>query len=183
VLRFAFDARRGPVRATDRTESWLDPARVAVLRFRKHERHVLSRHDERVELNPATGRWTADDGEQGETASAAPLDELSFMFFLRTLRADGDSAWSLDRHFDARRNPTVVRVVGRESIVTGAGTFRAVVFEMRVKDPRRYRGTGVIRIALSDDHCRIPLRIESEMPVVGRATLTLTAQNHATMHH
>jgi hypothetical protein len=183
VLRFAFDARKGPVRATDRTESWLDPVRLAALRFQKHERHVLSRHDEQVEMDPTTGRWTADDGEQGESASAAPLDELSFMFFLRTLPARGDSTWRLDRHFDARRNPTMVRVVGRETIATGAGTFRAVVLEMRVRDARRYRGTGVIRIALSDDHCRIPLRIESEMPVVGRATLTLTAQNHAPRHH
>jgi len=182
VLHFDFGARVGLVRAADRTESWLDPVRLASLRFRKRERHPLSRHDERVELDPTTGRWSAADGGAGESASAAPLDELSFIFFLRTLPLGDDSAWTLARHFDARRNPTLVRIVGRETVTTDAGTFNAVVLEMRVRDPRRYRGTGTIRVALSDDHCRLPLRIESEMPLIGRATLTLTGQNHAMGH-
>jgi hypothetical protein len=46
---------------------------------------------------------------------------------------------------------------------------------MRVKDPRRYRGEGVIRISLSDDDRRLPVRIESRMPMLGRAVLTLEA--------
>jgi hypothetical protein len=44
---------------------------------------------------------------------------------------------------------------------------------MRVKDPRRYRGEGVIRINLSDDDRRLPVRIQSTMPIVGNAVLTL----------
>jgi hypothetical protein len=49
---------------------------------------------------------------------------------------------------------------------------------MRVKDPRRYKGEGVIRINLSDDDVRIPVRIESAMPVVGTAVMTLESFNN-----
>jgi hypothetical protein len=51
--------------------------------------------------------------------------------------------------------------------------------EMRVKDPRRYKGEGVLRIHLTDDACRIPVRIESTMPVLGTTVLTLESHTHA----
>jgi hypothetical protein len=175
VLHFNFTARVGPVKAEDRTESWIDSRTMATLRFHKHERHPLSRHDERVELFPAEHRWQADDGTTGESESAAPLDELSFMFFLRTIPLDVDTTFVFERHFDPARNPTIVKVAGRETVTTGAGEFRTVKLEMRVRDPRRYRGEGVIRINLTDDRRRLPVRIESAMPMIGTAVLTLDA--------
>ena len=177
VLRFEFSARVGPVKAEDRTASWLDPVRMAALRFHKHERHPLSKHDERVELFPDERRWEGADGESGGSPTSAPLDELSFMYFLRTLRLGADTLHRFERHFDAARNPTTVRVVRRETITTPAGSFPTVLLEMRVKDPRRYRGEGVIRISLADDATRVPVRIESSMPVIGKAVLTLASRS------
>jgi hypothetical protein len=185
VLRFDFHAKVGPIKAVDHTESWLDPVRLTALRFHKHERHPLSKHDERVEIDAAAHRWTAEDGAGGAIASDAPLDELSFMYVLRTLPL-GDSlaaAVRYERHFDAARNPTLVRVIGRRSVTTEAGTFRTILVEMRVQDPRRYHGEGVIRLDLTDDDCRIPVQIESDMPVVGRTRMTLEAQNHPAADH
>jgi hypothetical protein len=62
-------------------------------------------------------------------------------------------------------------------IPTPMGELRAFLVEMRVRDPRHYKGEGIIRIHLSDDACRVPLRIQSEMPVVGTAVLTIVSQN------
>jgi len=173
VLRFDFHARVGPVKAADRTESWLDAHRMASLRFSKHERHPLSSHDEKVELFPDERRWQGEDGAGGESPTDLPLDELSFMYFIRTLALPADTTYRFERHFDAARNPTTVRVVRRESVTTEAGEFQTVLVEMRVRDARRYRGEGVIRISLTDDERRLPVRIESAMPVIGKAVLTL----------
>jgi hypothetical protein len=177
LLRFDFSARVGPIGAEDRTSSWLDARRLTSLRYVKRERHPLSRHDDEVELFPESRAWRAKDGTTGASPTDEPLDELSFMYFLRTLPLDGAHDWRFDRHYAADRNPTLVRVVKREDIVTAAGTFRTVQLEMRVKDPRRYKGDGVIRINLSDDACRIPVRIESQMPVVGAAVMLLESHN------
>jgi hypothetical protein len=179
LLRFDFQAGRGPLKAIDRTRSWIDPLRMAALRFHKEERHPLSRHAESVELFPATRSWSEAGGDVGRSATDAPLDELSFVYFLRTIRLDADTLLRFDRHFDVARNPTSVRVVGREVVRTEAGEFATIVLEMRVRDPRRYRGDGVIRIHLSDDADRIPVRIESRMPVVGTAVMTLRARTVA----
>jgi hypothetical protein len=173
LLRFDFAAGMGPMKAVDKTSSWLDPERMASQRYSKHEKHVLAKHDERVEMFPADRRWASESGENGVSPTSMPLDELSFMYFIRTLPLEPDSTYRFSRHFDSARSPTSVRVVRRELIVTPAGKFQTVLVEMRVKDPRRYRGEGIIRINLSDDAMRIPVRIESAMPVVGTAVMTL----------
>ena len=182
VLRFDFATRVGFVKAEHHSESWIDPVRMAALRFHKHERHPLSTHDEVVELFPAERRWQAADGTMGTSTTSAPLDELSFIYFLRTLPLGADAQHVLDRHFDPRRNPTTVRVVGRERLTTPAGTFATVIVEMRVKDARRYKGEGVLRLNLTDDDCRLPVRIESDMPVVGRGVLLLEQHTHPASH-
>lgn len=182
LLRFDFRARVGPVRVVDRTESWLDPLGMTALRFHKRERHPLSSHDEAVEIFPDTRRWQDADGSGGESPTDSSLDELSFMYFVRTLPLEIDSVYRFDRHFDASRNPVSVRAVRRESVETSAGTFRTILVEMRVTDPRHYRGEGVIRLNLTDDECRIPVRIESTMPVVGAAVLTLESETHRAGH-
>jgi hypothetical protein len=173
LLRFDFSAGFGPMKAVDRTSSWLDPRRMSAQRFSKHEKHVLAHHDERVEIFSADRRWSAADGGNGASPTDAPLDELSFMYFIRTLPLELDSTYRFDRHFDAARSPTTVKAIRREVVSTSVGRFETILVEMRVRDPRRYHGEGVIRINLSDDTMRIPVRIESAMPVIGTAVMTL----------
>lgn len=174
-LVFDMDAGKGPVRAIDRTISWLDPARFAVLRFEKTERHPLSRSEESVTMDLAAGTWN----QRGEPrshrlGSPLPLDELSFIYFLRTLPLTRDTTFRFNRHFNAERNPTIVHVKGEELVETPVGIFRTRVVEMLVRDPKRYRGTGLIRFNIDVADCHVPVRIRSSMPILGVTTLTLT---------
>jgi hypothetical protein len=181
-LRFELEAGKGPIRGVDKTSSWIDPSRreLSTRKFVKEERHPLSRSREDVEIVADSGLWR-DLTEKGKThtlGSASPLDELSFLYFLRTLPLDRDTTMSFDRHFDPARNPTVVRVVGRDTLRTSAGVFRTRIIEMEVRDPKHYKGTGIIRIHLNEGDCRVPVRIESRMPVLGATTLTLKGWAH-----
>jgi hypothetical protein len=173
LLRFDFRGRVGPVVAEDHTRSWFDPRAVASVRYTKRERSPVSSTNEDVTMDLAAGRWSAADGTGGPLASRSPLDELSFLYFLRTLPlADGDSH-TFTRHYEVDRNPVLVRVVERRRLRVPAGEFATVVVEMRVRDPDRYGQTGVVRLYLSDDVHRIPVRIESSVPRVGRVVMTL----------
>jgi hypothetical protein len=178
LLRFDFEAGLGPMKAVDRTSSWLDPEHMAAQRYFKHEKHVLAKRDEKVEIFPSEKRWTGADGASGISPTDEPLDELSFMYFIRTLPLTDGATYRFERHFDAARSPTSVSVIRREIITTPAGRFQTVLVEMRVRDARRYKGEGVIRINLSDDAMRIPVRIESAMPVIGTAVMTLERVNN-----
>lgn len=179
VLRSEISGGFGPIKVTDHTTSWLDPERMATLRFLKDERYPFGRHSEDVEIFPESREWHATDGRSGVGPSDQPLDELSFIYLLRTLRVPDDSILVLSRHFDPDRNPTIVRSLGSGQVRTSLGTWTTREIEVRVRDRRRYRGEGVIRISLSDDACRRPVRIESNIPNAGTIVLELTGAEPA----
>lgn len=172
-LHFTLDARVGFVKVTDRACSWLDPVSMAARRYHKDERHPLSARSEDVSLFPERGEWRNAEGVSGATTVPDPLDELSFLYYVRTLPLRAGDSHSFSRHFDEARNPTEVRVVGRERLTVPAGTFDAILVELRVRDPARFRGSNVIRMHLSDDLRRIPLRIETSFRLAGSAVLML----------
>jgi hypothetical protein len=173
LLRFDSRIHIAFLSAASKSSSWFDPLRRSSLRFFKHEQNPLTSHDESVNLFPDDKRWTSATGESGQSLSDVPLDELSFMYFIRTLAMTPGATYRFDRHFDAARNPITVTVVRRETIPTPMGELRTFLVEMRVKDPAHYKGEGLIRINITDDDCRMPARIMSTMPVVGTATLTI----------
>ena len=183
VLRSEIRAKFGFVKTTDRAESWIDPTRMAALRYQKRTHGAFSRDDDqRIELYPDDKRWEDEHGRSGQSPTAAPLDELSFIYFLRTLPLSSDAVDHVVRHYDRDRNPITVRVIGRDTVTTKAGTFATIAVEMRVKDPRRYGGEGVIRLQLSDDAYRYPVRIESSVPVLGATVLTLESYTRPPEH-
>jgi hypothetical protein len=183
LLRFDSRIRIAFLSAVSRSSSWFDPLRGSSLRFFKHEQNPLTRSDESVELYPDEKEWRSASGEVSPSLSSTPLDELSFMYFIRTLPMTPGATYRFDRHFDQARNPITVSVIRREVIPTPMGELRVILVEMRVRDPKHYKGEGVIRIHLTDDDCKLPARIETTMPVVGTAILTIDSQNSRCMKH
>jgi Protein of unknown function (DUF3108) len=183
LLRFDSKIHIAFLSAVSSSSSWFDPLRGSSLRFLKRERNPLTHNNESVDLYPDRKEWKSANGEAGQSPSDTPLDELSFMYFIRTLPMTPGATYSFDRHFDPARNPITVSVIRREVIPTPMGELRVILVEMRVRDPRHFKGEGVIRIHLTDDDCRLPARIESTMPVVGTAILTIVSQNSRCKNH
>lgn len=172
LLRSAVEVGIGPIKAIDKTDSWFDPNRMAALKFEQRHRYLLSRRSAAVELYPDEMRWTGSSGTSGTSLTDAPLDELSFIYYVRTLALDSDSSFALNRHYDASRNPVCISIAGRDNVRIPLGEFVVIVVELRVKDPR-FTGQGLIRLYLTDDADRIPVRIESTLPGLGSAVFTL----------
>jgi hypothetical protein len=177
VLRFNFRGGAGPIRMEGRTASWLDPETMTAMRFHKQERSPLGTSTERVELYPAQGIWRSEDGKEGNMLTRLPLDELSFLYYIRTLPLTDGARYGTERHFDPDRNPVVVRVVGRETIRVPAGDFATVVVEMQVPQGPHVSDGSVIRLHLTDDQWRIPVRIESSVRMLGRVVFSLESTN------
>jgi len=173
LLRSKSVAGIGPFKGSQTTESWFDPIAIRSLRFYERTRRFLSTHITRVEIYPDNSTWKATDGSGGASLTGSSLDELSFIYFLRLLPSDTDTVYRFNRHFDATRDPVVIRVTRSGLISTELGTFNTVLMEMHVHDPKRYTGEGIIKVYLSDDNCRVPIRIDSNVPDLGSAVLTL----------
>ena len=172
LLRSSVEVGIGPIKAIDKTDSWFDPARMTALRFEQRHRYLFSRRYSEVEMYPEEMRWQSTGGLTGTSPTDAPLDELSFIYYIRTLALAPDSSYAVNRHYEAERNPVCIRVVGRDTVRVALGEFDVEVVELRVKDPR-FKGVGVIRLFLSEDADRIPVRIESALPGLGTAVFTL----------
>jgi len=177
LLRFDSRIKIAFLSGVSRSSSWFDPLTGASLRYLKHEKNPLGHDDESVEMYPEEKKWKTATGAAGKSPGNVPLDELSFMYFIRTLPLTPGAVHRFDRHFDIARNPITVNMIRREMIPTPMGELRTFLVEMRVRDPRHYKGEGIIRINLTDDACRVPVRIQSKMPVVGTAVLTIDSQN------
>lgn len=168
-LSFEFSGRIGIFKVRDHTRSWVSVDDNSSLRYVKTERSPLGSHEEEVEIYPEEGRWENALGATGETECAHPLDELSFLYFLRSLPLADGAEYTLTHHFDAGRNPVSLKVLGRETTEVPAGIFETVVVEMRVRDER----VSAMRLYLTDDTARVPVRIESSAPFVGSTRLLL----------
>ncbi len=181
----SFDASAGVLllKGKDVTKSWIDLSRMTALRYQKTERRPFSSARDSVEIYPDLHLWQAAPGDSGTTVSDAPLDELSFIYFLRTVTLVPDSIYSFDRHYDKRRLPTTVRVVKHETLITPLGPFNTVEYEMHVVDARDYKEHGVLYLWISDDRCHLPVRIESVMPVLGNGIMTLQTATTPNCHY
>jgi hypothetical protein len=180
LLSFDVEGRAAFLRVSDETRSWIDPATLATRRYEKRESSPLGSYEESVTIFAEEQRWQDASGRSFRSATALPLDELSLLYFVRTLPLEtGDSNLGAG-HFDDRRNPVQLRVLGRSVTDVPAGRFAVIDIELKVRDPRRYRGNGVIRLQLTDDERRVPVRIRTTLPEKAPVTLELRSTNAAT---
>jgi hypothetical protein len=173
LVTFATHLRVLLMKSSDDNRSWLDPRRMTSLRFEKHERRPFSSEDDSVDIYPDLHYWSGTHGATGSTTGEAPLDELAFVYFLRTITLLPDSIYAFDRHYDKRRVPTTVRFVKRDTLRTPAGEFDTVELEMRSKAGADFKGEWVLRLWISEDPCRLPVRMESVVPLLGKGVMTL----------
>lgn len=180
LLQFNFKGGAGPIRMEGNSSSWLDPETMTAMRFHKQERSPLGTSTERVEIFPAQGIWRNEDGQEGRMATRLPLDELSFLYYIRTLPLTAGASYGAERHFDTSRNPVVITVTGRERVRVPAGEFETIVVEMRVPEGPHVSEGSVIRLYLTDDAWRVPVRIESSVRILGRVVFQLESSDRQT---
>ena len=167
-LSFDFSARILLFKVSDHTRSWLRADSLSTVRYSKHEHSPVTSRNEDVVVDQRLGEWS--DGKNWSPLGAEhPLDELSFIYLVRSLDLQVSQAVEVRRHFDAQRNPVRIEAVARR-VVAGRDV---VVYEMHVPDPRQKNGSSTLRFFISDDDARLPMRIESSMPAAGQITMTL----------
>jgi len=177
LLAFDFSAKVILFKASDKTRSWLDPITFSSLRYTKHERSPVSKRDESVDIFAGERRWQTAAGSFA-SSTEQPLDELSFLYYIRTLPLLDGAVYTVERHFDPARNPVTITVLRRESLedVVNQHIFKTVVVAMRVRDSRQKSGSSVIQLHITDDEWRTPVRIESSMPMGGTMIMSLQAR-------
>ena len=157
----------------DRFESWIDTVGLFSRRFHQNQREVRYRRNRTYDFNPEAGTWRRENGETGKLTSNRPLDDLSFLFYARTLPLEVGATYTLRQYFKESGNPVVLRVIRKDTVRVPAGTFRTIVVRPVIQTRGLFGEGGQAEVHFSDDDRRILVMISSRVPVVGSLSLHL----------
>lgn len=149
-------------RVNDRMESWMDASTLASLRHRQELSEGSRERERQFEIFPENGTYTEDGGEHRPTV-ALPLDDGSFLYFLRTIPLEIGKEYSFDRYFRPDRNPVRIQVLRRETIRVPAGTFETVVIRPIINARGVFSENGRAEVWLTDDSRRIMVQMKSHL--------------------
>jgi hypothetical protein len=144
----------------DRYESWFDTRSLASLRYHQDIDEGSYERKSRFEIYPDRRVFVDSKGDEHPTAED-PLDDGSFLYFLRTIPLEVGREYTFDRYFRVDRNPVRIRVLRRERLSVPAGTFDAVVVQPIIKTKGIFSENGRAEVWLSDDQHRIVLQMKS----------------------
>ncbi|HEX2080482.1 MAG TPA: DUF3108 domain-containing protein [Longimicrobium sp.] len=161
-------------RVNDRFESWIDADGVYSLRFHQNQREGRFRRNRTYDFFPETRTFRRENGDTGTIPTSEPLDDLSFIYFARTLPLEAGARYSLPRYFKADGNPVVLQVLRRETVSVPAGRFRTIVVRPIIQTDGMFGRGGQAEVFFSDDEHRIPVLIRTRgIPRVGALTMHL----------
>lgn len=160
----------------DQFRSWLDTETLIARRFEQKQREVKYRRDRVIEFYPAERRWVRSNGPGGgDMTTDEPLDEVSFIYFVRTLPLEVGETYTFDRYFKPEGNPVILRVLRRETVEVPAGTFNTIVVRPVIRTGGLFREGGEAEIYFTDDERRILVQMSSKVSILGHIKLQLSS--------
>ncbi len=161
-------------RVNDHFQSWMDIETLASRRFIQDIHEVRYRNYRHFEIFPEENRWERVDAELEEEMSAPiPLDDIAFIYYVRTLPLEVGETYELDLYFRDDRNPVKLEVLRREQVNVPAGTFNTIVVRPTIKTDGLFGEGGEAEVYFTDDDRRLLVRLTSRVPVVGSLSLHL----------
>jgi hypothetical protein len=152
-------------RVNDVYESWMDAETLSSLRFVQDLEEGRNDTERRFEIYPERAIFiqTSKKPTQEEKSVSQPLDDGSFLYFIRTLPLVVGQTYDFARYFRPDRNPVRIRVLRKERIRVPAGTFDAIVLQPIIKTKGIFSENGHAEVWLSDDDKRIVLQLKSKL--------------------
>jgi hypothetical protein len=148
----------------DLLQSWIDTETLSSLRFVQQLQQGSRERERHFEIYPDRAVYVeASKSPQEHPSVSQPLDDASFLYFIRTIPLEVGRTYEFNRYFRPDRNPVIVRVVRRERIVVPAGTFNAIVVRPTIKTKGIFAEGGQAELWLSDDDRRMVLQLKTKV--------------------
>lgn len=162
-----FRLRAGTVfyHVDDTFESWIDRNSFSSLRFYQTQHEGSSDRRKRYEIYPDRAMYVEMDKNPPREHPGVrdPLDDGSFLFFIRTVPLIAGNIYEYDRYFRPDRNPVRIRVVRKETIDVPAGTFNCIVVQPVIRTSGIFSENGQAEVWLSDDPRHVVVQVKSRL--------------------
>ena len=165
-------------RVNDVYESWMDAETLSSLRFVQELEEGGKDIERSFEIYPERAVFvqTSRKPSKEEKSVSQPLDDGSFLYFIRTIPLVVGKTYDFDRYFRPDRNPVRIRVLRKERVKVPAGTFDAIVIQPVIKTKGIFSENGHAEVWLSDDNRHIMLQLKSKLSF-GSLNLYLRSYN------
>jgi len=145
----------------DHYESWFDTASLVSLHHTQHIDETKNQADRTYDFYPERKVYVRNGVENPSVAD--PLDEGSFIYFMRSVPLEVGKTYEFNRYYHVDRNPVVIQVERKERIKVPAGEFNAIVVKPIIKSKGLFSENGDAEIWFSDDSTRTVLRLKSKL--------------------
>lgn len=163
-------------KVNDRLDAWMDAKTLATRRIDHRIKEVNHKRHRTIDFFPEERRWHQEQGDRtGDLATDLPLDEVSFVYFARTLPLEVGQTYTFDRYYKPGGNPVVLRVLRTETVEVPAGRFETIVVQPVIKSDGLFGQGGEAELYLTNDVRRLLVKMRSKVPVVGSLRLELTS--------
>jgi hypothetical protein len=150
----------------DAYESWMDVTTLNSLRFRQDQQQGARERERLFEIFPERAVFQETWKQNREVPSVPdPLDDGSFLYFIRTVPLEVGRTYSFNRYFKPDRNPVIIRVLRRERIQVPAGAFNTIVIQPIIKTRGIFAEGGQAELWMTDDEDRMMVQMKSRMSV------------------
>lgn len=154
-------------RVNNTYDSWMDVRGLFSRRFEQDTHEVRFKRQRTREFFPEERRWTgrtnARHDESGELETATPLDDTSFLYYVRTLPLEPGDEYEFNDYWNPDGNPVRIKVLRRETIRVPAGTFDAVVVQPLIETSGLFSEGGEAEVFFSDDDARILVALHARV--------------------
>jgi hypothetical protein len=151
-------------RVDDRLESWIDTRTFSSLRQRQELSEGSREREREFEIFPERREYVEDHHEPSPTVEN-PLDDGSFLYFIRTIPLELGKEYVFERYFRPDRNPVRVQVLRKERIRVPAGTFETIVIRPIIKAKGVFSENGRAELWLTDDDKRLMVQMKSRLSI------------------
>jgi hypothetical protein len=166
-------------KADNTMESWIDTATVTSLRFTQDFEQTGKDRRKHYEIYPERAIYQ-EPNKPEQTSVADPLDDASFIYFVRTVPLEIGRTYSFDRYFKPDANPVRIKVLRRETVKVPAGTYQTLVVQPIIKSKGMFSENSKAEIWFSEDANRIMVQLKADLPV-GSLNLYLTSARPPTL--
>jgi hypothetical protein len=150
----------------DKQESWLDVSRLYSHRFRQDLHQVRYERLRTLDFYPAERMWRrVENNETGPLATDLPLDDVSFLFWSRSLPLEVGRTYEFKRYFKDEGNPVVIRVLRKETITVPAGTFNTIVVKPIIRTSGLFSEGGEAEVYYTDDERRMIVMVRTKFSI------------------
>lgn len=164
VWHTVFDIKGGTVfyHVNDTLESWFDVHTMSSLRFWQRLDEGGKVRNRLYEIFPDSSLFVLNH-KPPQPSVPDPLDDGSFLYFIRTLPLEVGATYTFPRYFNPKANPVTIRVLRKERIQVPAGTYNAIVVQPLIKTPGIFSDKGQAEVWFSDDSQHIVLQMKSKL--------------------